>query len=67
MELMLVLLGLSISGNAFQLYLAKIKKKKPKPDLSASDLLHDLTRRGQAIVRVEVMDATNLFLRSPRG
>jgi hypothetical protein len=67
MILISVLLAASVLFNAFQLYLAKINKKKPKPDLTASDLLHDLTSRGRAVVRVEVIDSTNLFLRSPRG
>lgn len=38
----------------------------PQPTLSAEDLLHDLLTRGQAILRVEVIDPANLLLRSPR-
>ena len=42
-------------------------KKKPAPTYDAQDLLHDLTQRGQAVLRVQVIDAANLMLRSPRG
>lgn len=40
--------------------------KEPVLDRTAEDLLHDLLTRGQAILRVEVIDPTNLLLRSPR-
>lgn len=42
------------------------KIKEPKLDITAQDLLHDLTRRGGAVLKVEVIDPTNLLLRSPR-
>lgn len=42
------------------------KPPDPKPTLGAEDLLHDLLSQGQAILRVEVIDPTNLILRSPR-
>ena len=48
-----------------------ILSRKPggnrKLDLSASDLLHDLTVTGSAILKVDVMDRDNLLLRLPRG
>ena len=62
-----VAFALSLALNSFQYYLAKSLKKKPRPDTTAADLLHDLTRNGHAILRVEVIDPANLFLRSPRG
>jgi hypothetical protein len=64
---LLVVLLISLAGNAFQAYLARNTRKKPRLDLSAQELLHDLTRRGGAVVKVEVIDAANLLLRSPKG
>lgn len=61
------LLAASLACNVFLAYIARTLKKKPRPDTTAADLLHDLTRRGQAIIRVEVIDPANLMLRSPRG
>ncbi len=43
----------------------KAAKKERPLTISAEDLLHDLTR-GPAVIKVEVIDAKNLFLRSPR-
>ncbi len=40
--------------------------RKPQLSLSAEDLLHDLTRSGAAVLRVEVINPANLMLRSPR-
>lgn len=34
--------------------------------LDAQQLIHDLTRNGAAIVKIEVVDPANLLLRSPR-
>ncbi len=46
----------------------QLRRKKPrKLDITATDLLHDFTHRGEAILRVSVLDAQNLLLRSPRG
>ncbi len=63
---LLVCLLASLGANAFQAYVTKNIKKKPALDVSAQDLLHDLTRRGGAVLRVEVIDPTNLMLRSPK-
>lgn len=46
--------------------LRKPAKKKPQLDTSAKDLLHDLTQRGTAVLRVEVIDADALFMRVNR-
>ena len=61
-----LLLGLSFLFNlSIPLYL---RRKKPRGlDLNAQDLLHDLTTRGSTILRIEVIDQTNLLLRSPRS
>lgn len=39
----------------------------PAPTQTAEDLLHDLTHRGQALIRIEVIDPKNLLLRRPRS
>ena len=61
------ILVLSLAANLVQAYFFAKKQRKRQPVLTmaAEDLLHDLTR-GPAVVRVEVIDAKNLFLRSPR-
>ncbi len=46
--------------------LLKPRKTAKRYDATAQDLLHDLTRRGAAILKVEVLDPANLLLRSPR-
>lgn len=65
------LFGLMLAANvALAVLLARALKKPPPKetfDVTAQDLLHDLTRRGAAILRVEVIDPTHLMLRSPRG
>jgi len=55
--------------NLIQAYflLSKSNKQKAKLDISASDLLHELTVNGSAILKVDVMDRDNLLLRLPRG
>ncbi len=71
MDLLLVLSGWSVVSTVINAILSAIllrknKQKPPQPNLTAEDLLHDLLGRGQAILRVEVIDPTNLLLRSPR-
>ena len=61
-----LLFGLSASANISLLLLFRLHKRKKKLDITAQDLLHDFTRRGAAILRVEVIDPSNLMLRSPR-
>ena len=63
-----ILFALAFIGDAALLaLLLRRPKKTRKYDLTAQDLLHDLTRRGAAILKVEVIDPANLMLRSPRG
>jgi hypothetical protein len=66
METMMVPLGIfSLISVCVNVWL--ILRPAPKRhDSTAKDLLHDLTRRGNAILRVEVIDPENLILRSPR-
>ena len=65
-----VLLGLSLAANACLYELFRRARasalKTPVPSLDAEQLRHDLTR-GAAVVKIEVIDAKNLLLRSPRG
>lgn len=65
-----LLLGLSAAANVGLLAYCLVLRRKPPPrppqlTVAAEDLLHDLTR-GPAVIRVEVIDAKSLFLRSPR-
>jgi hypothetical protein len=57
---------ISLSCNALQFYLFRHPKKKPQPTITAEDLLHDLTTRGRAILKVDVIDPANLLLRSSK-
>lgn len=59
------LFAASMCLNVYYWHIRKTSPK-PKPDITAQDLLHDLTTRGAAILRVEVMDPSQLLLRSPR-
>lgn len=67
MELILtLLLGVSLSANAvLGLYLKRSKKKRPL-DITAEEILHDLTA-GISLIRVERVNPGDVFLRSPRG
>ncbi len=57
-----------VSALAYALYSCKSQAKTQKKtlDISAADLLHDLTVKGHAVLKVEVIDMANLLLRSPR-
>ncbi len=61
-----VLLAISLAMYPALYFVMRRRKPLKKLDLTAQDLLHDLTRRGAAIIKVEVIDAANLMLRSPR-
>jgi len=60
-------LALSLSGNValttLLLFRAKKKPPTPKLDLTAQDLLHDLTRRGFAVLKLDVIDPESILLR----
>ncbi len=69
-DILLAFAVMSVLGNfylGFQLSREMRRPKKRGADMTAADMLHDLTRRGQAILKVEVIDQENLLLRSPRG
>ncbi len=57
----------SVATNAVQFFVFRRRRPKAAPSIEARDLIHDLTQRGQAIVRIQVIDASQLLLRSPRG
>jgi hypothetical protein len=57
-----LLLFLSICGNIAFYFHARNSIKKPKPTQDARDLLNDLTKRGAAVVRVELVNPENMFL-----
>ena len=63
------LLAVSVALDILLLTLLRRAKKKPPaaPSLDATQLLHDLTTTGQAVLHVTVIDPKNLFLRRPRG
>ena len=56
------ILGASIAANAFAYWKIKKLKSDPKPTIDASDLLHDLTKRGHAVLNIKVIDPENLFV-----
>jgi len=58
-------LSLSISGNAVLFFLLKKTKKAPAPTQEAKALLSHMLK-GQALLRITVMDPENLMMRSPR-
>lgn len=59
------LLLLSLAANLALFVLFKRSKKIRPLSITAEELLHDLTR-GVAIVRMELINQQDLFLRSPR-
>lgn len=63
------LFAASLAFDVLLLILLRRAKKKPPPapNLDATQLLHDLTTTGQAVLHVTVIDPKNLFLRRPRG
>lgn len=58
----LALLGCVVLGT---LWLRARKTPAKKLDVTANDLLHDLTGRGSAVLRVEVLDPEALLYRRP--
>lgn len=67
MELAIALLGISLAVSAAWnvILLAKDRKPQKRLDVSASDLLHELTTRGQALVRIEYLDPESILIRRP--
>jgi hypothetical protein len=67
--LLQVALGISVGLHGLTgvaIYLSRRRPPKSKKyDITAQDLLHDLTRGGQAILRIEVIDPAAFLLRRP--
>ncbi len=59
--------ALNLAFVAFEIY-KHLRKKKipPRLDQNAQDLLHDLTHRGNALLKIEILDAANFFIRRPQ-
>lgn len=57
-------LVISLSFNLYQYKKQKVPMKA-QPTLDAEQLLHDLTR-GPSLVRISVIDPSNLMIRSPK-
>lgn len=60
----LIALPFSLATNVYLLLLLRHLKKRPTKqlDTTAQDLLHDLTTRGQAVLKVEVLDPSRFLL-----
>lgn len=60
-------LGLSLAANFALAFLLRRSRKKPHPQVTrtvtAEEVLHDLTRAGQTVVRIERIDSDSLFMR----
>jgi Zn-dependent protease with chaperone function len=64
-SLLLVMFIISVAANIFAVF--KLSRKSEKQnDRTASELLHDLTAYGNALVRIERIAPTDVLLRSPR-
>lgn len=61
-----VFLGFSVLTNAYLIYKTYQQKKRRPLSRSAQELLHDLSKPGGAVLHVEVIDQSAIFLRSPR-
>ena len=64
-DLVEILLLTSALANGFLVYRLAKKKKEPQPTKDAQALLAEILS-GQAVVKIEVLDAHGLFYRSPR-
>lgn len=60
-----VILSFSLVGNVLLTIFLLKTKKKANYDADATDLLHDMTVHGQAVVRIFRVDPNDIFLRSP--
>ena len=62
-----LLLLVSLLINIFLIYRIKSVKSKPRPEsLELQEFIHDLTQ-GSGLIRIQRVDSSSLFLRSPRG
>lgn len=60
------LLGLSLVCNGVLVFLFLTHKKKKAMDITAQQLINDLTTTGNALVRLERISPSDVFLRSPK-
>ncbi len=60
------LLCLSALSNIALSYLLWRSKKLPTPTFDAKALIHDLTRKGSSIIRLECLDPEGLMFRRPQ-
>lgn len=60
-----ILLGLALLGYLPLIVLLVKSRKKPVPkyDATAQELLHDLTRRDGAVLRIDVINPDSILLR----
>jgi hypothetical protein len=56
------LLALSLAVNIYAAYKFKTLVSNSKMTTEASDLLHDITKRGRAVIDIRVIDPENLFI-----
>ena len=59
------LLIFSLAMNIILVLRLRRLKTSPKQSVDARQLLHDLTK-GRAIVKIEILDPSELFYRSPK-
>ena len=57
-----IVLFVSLSANIFAIFKIKSIKKQPTQTMDARDLIHDITKRGRAVVQIQVLDPENLFV-----
>jgi hypothetical protein len=61
---LLYALILSIAANAFGIHWYLRRRKMREPDVTASEILHHLTR-GTALIQIECIDPSSLWMRRP--
>lgn len=68
--ILLAIFSLFTSGFALFSYLfsqKKIQRLTRLPNMTAEEILHDLTRSGTSLIKIERVSPEDIFLRSPRG
>jgi len=63
---LVAILTASLCANALLVYLFRTSKRRRPLSISAEELLGDLAR-GQAVIRIERIAPSDIFLRSPRS
>ncbi len=61
-----IVLACSVAGNAALMLMINRKPEKPMAK-DAREILHDLTANGVALVKIERIAPSDVFLRSPRA